>query len=159
MYRAFGSIAPEQRAGRFVEREERAVFTAEIHLAVFHNRLAAERERKRYRPQHATGSLIKRVSPAITAAGKYFSATERECAAQWSDERSHPLRHTTFTTECTQSAEGFCVRRLDDSFRSDVDRSFIRNRRRRQFAAHFRTPKELSVFRFQRDDLPPASGR
>src|ERR1044072_4177103 len=116
MYRALGSIAPEKCAGGLVERQQSSVFTAEINLAVLHDRLPTKLKRIRYRPHHAAGSLIKRISSAIKTTRKYFSMTERECAAQWSNQRRHPLCHTAFTTECTQRARRFLSLGLNHCF-------------------------------------------
>src|SRR5262245_24358462 len=134
MYRALRPIAPQQTTGRFVERQQCAVFAAEVYIAILRHRLAAKHQRKRDRPQHATSSLVECVGSTIAAAGEDLSAAECERAAQRPDQRSHPLRHAAFTTECTQRAR----RRvwLSDSRRRYVDRTLIGNRRRRKFATH-----------------------
>src|SRR6185369_7176227 len=116
MYRALSSVAPEKSARGFIERQQSSVFSAEIHLAVFHDRLTAELKRIWYRPHHATSALIKRISSTIEAARKYFPMTERECAAQRSHQRRHPLSHSTFATERTQCTGRFLSVALDECF-------------------------------------------
>src|SRR6185369_624047 len=85
MYRATRSVAPEKAASCFIESQQSAVFAAEINPAAFNYRLTAKYELEWYRPEYATGSLVKRVSSTITAAGKYFSTTQSKRAAQWPD--------------------------------------------------------------------------
>src|SRR6185369_9025147 len=77
MYRALRSVAPEKSARGFIERQQSSIFTAEIHFAVFHNRLTTELKRIRYRPHHATRSFIKCISSTIEPARKDFASNFR----------------------------------------------------------------------------------